>query len=101
MELVVWGAGFAKMNHGSGSFDLVWPEPGHGGSGTCRWITMQRNLTNSPFRRLDSVHTPVLLINQRYGQTHLFERTELMFNRTPTVIHIENPRATAKAGLCG
>ncbi|WP_411833874.1 prolyl oligopeptidase family serine peptidase [Pseudoxanthomonas mexicana] len=73
-------AGFYGGMDGRGSsFMTHWAEKGQGRMGEPPWENIQRYITNSPYYRIDRIHTPMLIIAGEKDNAVGFEESKRLF----------------------
>lgn len=70
---------YAGMDDSGGSHWIRWAEKGQGRMGETPWTNPQRFIDNSPFYRIDRIHTPMLIVAGEKDSTVPYEESKKLF----------------------
>ena len=70
---------YAGMDDGGSSHWIRWAEKGQGRMGEPPWVNPQRFMDNSPFYRIDRIHTPMLIVAGEKDSTVPYEESKKLF----------------------
>lgn len=70
---------YGGMDDAGNSHWITWAEKGQGRMGETPWVNPQRYIDNSPFYRIDRIHTPMLIVAGEKDSTVPYEESKKLF----------------------
>lgn len=70
---------YGEMDSQGNSFTIHWAENGQGRMGQSPWDNIQRYIVNSPYYRIDRIHTPLLIVAGEKDNAVPFEESKRLF----------------------
>jgi dipeptidyl aminopeptidase/acylaminoacyl peptidase len=70
---------YGGMDDSGNSHWIRWAEKGQGRMGETPWVNPQRYIDNSPFYRVDRIHTPLLIVAGEKDGTVPYEESKKLF----------------------